>query len=74
MKVTLTVKEVLDAARWADEHNRKVHNGTLQYADISVRNLEGVGIGVRTIVTCEFCDRMKVRNENDHDVTDYGAW
>lgn len=70
MKINLTVKEITDAARWANEHNATVHDGKLEWADITIRRLDGSIVG-RTVVMCEACERVKVRNENFHDITDY---
>lgn len=72
--VKLTVIEILAAAKWVDDHNRIVHNNLLDCADFAIRNIPAGGIGVRTVVTCEACDRVKVRDQNNKDVTDYNAW
>jgi len=72
--VLLTPKEVQRIATWVEEHVREVHDGKLDYATVAVRNLEGSGIGSRTVVTCEACEKIQVRNVNHEDVTDYDAW
>lgn len=75
MAIRLTPKEIQAVAVWVEEHVRVAHGGEILYADIAIRHVEGrSGIGDRTVVTCEACEKVKVRNENHHDVTDYDAW
>ena len=71
MIVRLTVKEIIRAARWAEEHNYNVHGDKLEWADIHIRNLPDGHIVGRTVVICEACERVKVRNTNFLDITDY---
>jgi len=71
MKVRLTVKEITQASQWANEHNQTVHDGKLEWADIHIRNLPEGHIVGRTVVICEACERIKVRNANFLDITDY---
>jgi hypothetical protein len=72
--ILLTPKEIKAAAAWVESHNRDVHEGSIDVAEFAIRSLGGSGIGSRTVVTCEACERVKVRNENHHDVTDYASW
>ncbi len=32
------------------------------------------GIGSQAACVCETCDKVKVSNENHHDITDYESW
>lgn len=76
--MTLTLRELRAASTWAEQHVRTVHNGELPYADIALRHVSsGTGIGERTVVMCEACERIsgKAGNAaNYSDVTDYDAW
>jgi len=73
--VLLTPREVQRIAEWVEEHVREVHKDKLPFgAQIAVRNLEGSGIGQRTVVMCEACEQLKVTNANHEDVTDYDVW
>ena len=72
--ITVTVRELRDAATWAETHVRVVHSGELPNADLRILNVPSAGIGARTIVLCEACDRVRVSNANHHDVTDYDCW
>lgn len=75
MVVVITLKELLAAAKWAEQHAATVHSGAMPYADISIRCLPGSITG-RTIVMCEQCDRVPGKagaSVNHHDVTDYDA-
>jgi hypothetical protein len=74
MTYQLTAQELCDAAAWVSAHVSTVHAGVLPNADITLRSLDGGGIGLRTVVMCEACERIKVSNNNFHDVTDYDAW
>ncbi len=72
--VLVTLRELRAALAWVEEHVQEEHAGKLEYADISIRHLDSCGIGQRTIVTCEACERNGVKNANHRDVTDYDAW
>lgn len=72
--IRLTPKELSRAHEWAVEHNRVVHDGKLELVAFAIRNFSGGGIGIRTVVTCEVCDLKRVRDSNDHEVTDWDAW
>lgn len=72
--VSLTIKEFDRAFTWAKEHNRAVHNDELINAEMAIRNIRAGGIGMRTVVTCEACERVRVDNRNRFDVTDFDCW
>lgn len=73
--VRLSIKEITEASRWANEHNEKVHQGKLEWADFKIIVLDSnSGIGSPTVINCEACDRVKVTNQNHHYITDYDCW
>jgi hypothetical protein len=71
--VTIALQELRAAASWAEEHARTVHDGELPYSDIRIFRISAGGIVVRVVVLCEACDRVRVSDDNHHDVTDYDA-
>jgi len=72
--IHLTLRELRDASEWAEAHVRDVHSGDLPNGDLRVSTLPTAGIGMRVVVLCEACDRVRVSNANHHDVTDYSCW
>lgn len=72
--ITLTVNELRDAAAWAEVHVRDIHGGDLPNADLKILRIPSAGAGLRTVILCEACDRVRVSNVNHRDVTDYESW
>jgi hypothetical protein len=72
--ITLTVRELRDAAAWAEVHVRDIHCGELLNADLKIFHVASAGIGSRTVILCEACDRIRVSNANHRDITDYECW
>lgn len=73
-RIKLTARELRDASVWAEDHVRRVHASDLPNADIHIFHLPAAGVGARTVVLCDACDRVRVSNANYHDVTDYSSW
>src|SRR5262249_49008672 len=72
--IRVTASELRDASAWAEEHVRTVHAGDLPNADLRIFHIPAAGIGGRTVVLCEACDRVRVSDANHRDVTDYSCW
>lgn len=72
--IKLTLRELRDATAWAEDHVRVVHAGDLPNGDLRIFSIPTAGIGMRQVVLCEACDRVRVANANHHDVTDFSCW
>lgn len=46
--IQLTVRELRDAAAWADKHVHSVHAGELTNADLKIMSIPSAGVGGRS--------------------------